>query len=208
VLSSAPDLEDTVPSDEERMSDDVSTTSANADPLISSIFDLADAKTDEDIRKNKIVVSKEGRGTKGSREYGIHYKMATDRLSCLFDAPAHFTPIVRQEDADSGTCPPYKDIQSMYVGNHDKLEALEDRCRKMDLMEVLMIPDYNDQNASHPKDKWKGDDSKKNLLSHWSQIPLAQVIDYQQDINRYSSHDGVSSKWLKDLLYVSSRPEL
>ena len=76
------------------MSDNLSTTGADADPGISSIFDLADAKTDEDIRKNKIVVSKDGRGTKGSREYGIHYKMATTCLSCLIDAPAHFTSIV------------------------------------------------------------------------------------------------------------------
>jgi len=68
MLSSAPDLEDTLSSDEERMSDDVSTTGANADLGISSIFDLADVKTDEDIRKNKIVVAKDGRGTKGSRE--------------------------------------------------------------------------------------------------------------------------------------------
>ena len=150
------------------MSDNLSNSGANAVPDISSIFDLADAKSDEDISKNKIVVSKDGHGTKGSREYGIHYKMVTDRLSCLFDAPAHFTPIVCQEDVDSGTRTHYRDIQSMYVGNHEKLQALEDRCPKMDLMEVLMIPAYKDRNAAHLRDKWKADDSKKNPLYHWS----------------------------------------
>ena len=172
-----------------------------------TIFDLADALSDEDIRKNKIVVSKDKRGDKGSREYGTHYRLATEKLSRYLDAPAQFVPIVTKEDDDTARTK-YKDIQSMYVGNMEILEELYERAQRYDLTDVHCVPDYRDKNAAHPSAKWAGSDRRTNIIENWSKLSVDQVADYQYDINKYSTEDGVSSEWLHDLVYNSSTPEL
>ena len=55
-----------------------------------SIFDLGMARLDGVIARNRIVVSKDKCGQKGLQEYDIHYRMVTEALSRLFNAPPHF----------------------------------------------------------------------------------------------------------------------
>ena len=210
--SEHPDQEDLEPEDQQVLTSDNHSDSSMSEPVDvtttanKAIFDRDVAISAEEMRKNKIVVSKDKRGEKGSREYGTHYRLATEKLSRSFDAPAQFVPIVREEEDESRTR--YKDIQSMYVGNIERLQELKERAERYDLVDIANIPDYRDKNATHPADKWDGVDKRTSLIDSWSQIELQHVCDYQSDINKYSSVDGVSSEWLQDLIYNSSTPEL
>lgn len=133
-------------------------------------------------------------------------ELATEPLSELFDAPAHFTPSVCKEG--DGLSTNYKDIQTLYVDNHVKLEELDERMKKMDLWDVIQIPHYHDKDNSDVKMKWGCNVTCVCLLKHWATIPIERIIDYKTDINRWTKHDGESSEWLSDLIYVSSTPEL
>ena len=75
-------------------------------------FDLLTARCDTDILKNKIVVSKDKRGKKGSREHDIHLRLATEPIMLLLDAPAHTVTITTQEEDTVTQRTQYKNIQS------------------------------------------------------------------------------------------------
>ena len=66
-----------------------------------------------------------------------------------------------------------------------------------------------DNTTVDPGARWGGEETKRNLLDHWSQVSLVEVLTLQRDSNEYASgEDMVSSDWIKDLLTNSSADEL
>ena len=58
-------------------------------------------------------------------------------------------------------------------------------------------------------DHWGDETTKRDVLTHWYQVDVADIIAFQQDTNRYAlDADTTNSDWLKNLLMNSSEPEL
>ena len=102
-------------------------------------------------------------------------------------------PIVRKQEGSSERTL-YKDIQTMDVGNIGILKELAERCKRYDIFDILCIPDYCNKNAQHPTNKWHGTDKRTCLLENWSSVSFPRVADYQSDLNKFLSVDGVSSE--------------
>jgi hypothetical protein len=70
------------------------------------------------ISARKVICPKNARGAQGTRDYSRHHGAATAALPELFGAAKHY----RTKNADGELSYKYKDIQSEYVGNLDKLK--------------------------------------------------------------------------------------
>ena len=97
----------------------------------------------------------------------------------------------------------------MYVGNLQKLRSVCDRATKYDMMDPLRIPVMIDSLTTEPEDRWGDETTKRGVLTHWSQVDVADIIAFQKDTNRYASDADMTSRyWLKDLMMNSSETEL
>ena len=189
------------------MSTSQSPEAAAAEAALKSVFDLTTAKTDDEYLKGKVAVPKDKRGAPGSPEYGKNYKYAVDVLPCeKFAAAAYVGPTSREGEAESGTTH-YKNIQSMYVSNRDKLKVLKERVIRYDMLDAVMIPAVKDPSGSTMLEKWDFT-QRANLIENWTVIPQGLVEQYQIDVNNHSSKDSVSSNWLRDLLEANTEPTL
>ena len=57
--------------------------------------------------------------------------------------------------------------------------------------------------------RWEYVTTKRDLLVHWSQINLGELISFQRDTNLFvAEEDMTSSEWVKDLLVNSSEATL
>ena len=123
----------------------------------------------------------------------------------MFGAAKHFVPKSREGETNN----PYHNIQEMYVGNLQKLRSVRDCAKKYHMMDPLRIPVMIDSLTTEPADRWGDETTKRDFLTHWSQVDVADIIAFHQDTNQYASDaDTTSSNWLKDLLMNSSEPEL
>ena len=97
----------------------------------------------------------------------------------------------------------------MYVGNLQKLKGIRDRITKYNMADPLKIPNLVDLITENPGKRWGGKETKTDLLNHWSQISLSDVIAFQRDTNCFGSEENMaSSDWVKDLMVNSSEDEL
>ena len=194
--------DETSSQDESTMSTSGSTTGGTT---ADDVFDLATAKTKEEIQAALIVCPKGKRGEKGDKAFREHHRLCTTALDSQFGITSHFIPTVTEgEEGDAH----YKNIESMFVGNHDKLEQIKERATKYDLYGAILVPELVDSAKTLPTEKWGDASTKKSLLEHWNAFTVEQVAEFQGDLNRYSSLDSISSEWLRDLLYNSSSPAL
>ena len=89
------------------------------------------------------------------------------------------------------------------------MRSVRDCATKYDMMDALRIPVMIDSLTTEPADCWGDETTKRDVLTHWYQVDVADIIAFQQDMNRYASYaDMTSIDWLKDLLMNSSEPEL
>lgn len=178
-----------------------STPSAN-EAAAKSIFDLDTARTEAEMQADRIVVAKTDRGSRGSRERDLHYKLTTEPLEKIFGVASYHVTTSKEGESTPGTSH-YTDIQSRFVGNVDKLKLLAQRALKFDLMDVITVPKrISNAPGVGMSNKWDMS-SRTNLLENWTKVSLEDVIEYQMDINKFSTLDAVSSNWLKDLLVNS-----
>ena len=115
-------------------------------------------------------------------EYGKAYSLITATLEDKFGAAKHFVVSSRDGETNSGSTK-YRNIQEQFFGNFAKLAVAEKHCIAYNLMEVLEIPNYRNKSAAHPAQRW-GTESK-NLIKHWSNFDLEQLVDWQRDSNRF-----------------------
>ncbi len=86
----------------------------------------------------KVVCPKGKRGYQGSRDYSRHHLAATAAIPELFGAAKHFCT----KNADGKLSYKYKDIQSKYVGNLDKLKLFRKRMEAFIMLNPFLIPTY------------------------------------------------------------------
>jgi hypothetical protein len=96
-----------------------------------------------DIFNPKVVCPKEKRGAQGSCDYCCNHAAATAALPELFGAAKHF----RTKNSDGELAYKYKDIQSEYVGNLDKLKLFWKRLVAFDMLNLFMVPSWIEPNA-------------------------------------------------------------
>jgi hypothetical protein len=83
----------------------------------------------------KVVCPKDKHGDQGSRDYSQHHLAATAAIPKLFGTAKHF----RTMNTDSKLTYKYKDIQSKYVGNLDKLKLFRTRMEAFDMFDPFLI---------------------------------------------------------------------
>jgi hypothetical protein len=79
------------------------------------------------ISARKVICPKNKRGVQGSRDYSWHHVAATAALPKLFGVAKHY----RTKNADGELSYKYKDIQSEYVGNLDKLKLFRNAWKRL-----------------------------------------------------------------------------
>ena len=125
-------------------------------------------------------MAKDKRGILGSRERGIHYLAAIGALNQTFSAARHFLPTIWEGETDN-----YHNIQEMYVGSLHKLKGVRDRRVKYDMKDPLKIHLMVGGTTTDPTVRWGDATTKRDMLVHWSQINLGEVISFQSDTNLF-----------------------
>ena len=115
------------------------------------------------MSQGRVVVDMGGCGKKEPKEYNAHYKMSVERLPLVFGVSGYHVPNACGE-AESVTTN-YHDIQSMYVGNIQKIKYLEEHSFKYYLGGAINIPKLKDAYESYMKYKWDFND-QTSLIEH------------------------------------------
>jgi hypothetical protein len=147
----------------------------------------------------KIVCPKEKRGAQRLRDYSRHHVATTAALSELFGVAKHFCT----KNAGKELSYKYKDIQSEYVGNLDKLKLFQKRLEAFDILEPFLIPVWINSNAICVNDHW-GDRKSQciDLTKHWSQVTLKRTCAWLRDTFDWCTNDNnlTSMEWVKKFL--------
>ena len=162
-------------------------------------FDDTAQRSRRVVAARKIVCPKNTRGLQGSRDYSQQHAAATAALPDLFGAAKHF----RTKNAEGELSYKYKDIQSEYVGNLDKLKLYRKRLEAYDMLSPFYIPELIDPHAYSVNDRW-GDRMTGcvDLTKHWSQISLEHACAWQRDTFDWccDENDLTSMEWAKEFL--------
>jgi hypothetical protein len=116
------------------------------------------------ISARKVICPKNAQGVQGLRDYSRHHEAATTALPKLFGVAKHY----RTKNADEELSYKYKDIQSEYVGNLDKLKLFRKRMEAFDMLNPFLIPIWTNPIAISVVNRW-GDRKREvvNLTKHW-----------------------------------------
>jgi hypothetical protein len=110
---------------------------------------------------------------------------ATAALPNFFGAAKHF----RTKNADGELSYKYKDIQSKYVGNLDKLKLFRKCLEAFDMLDPFLIPAWINSNSISVNDHW-GDRKSICMTKHWSQISLEHACAGQRDTFHWCANDN------------------
>jgi len=145
------------------------------------------------VAARKIVCPKNTRGLQGSRDYSRQHAAATAALPDFFGAAKHF----RTKNAEGELAYKYKDIQSEYVGNLDKLKLYRKRLEAFDMLSPSYIPELIDPHAFSVNGSW-GDrmTGRVDLIKHWSQISLEHACAWQRDTFDWCCNENDNSDGL------------
>jgi hypothetical protein len=124
---------------------------------------------------------------------------ATAAIPELFGAAKRFCT----KNLDSKLSYKYKDIQSKYVGNLDKLKLFRKCMEGFDMFNPFIVPLWIDPDAISVLDRWG--DRKANgidITKHWSQVLLKHGCAWQRDTFDWCTHGNnlTSMEWVKEFL--------
>jgi hypothetical protein len=151
------------------------------------------------ISARKVICPKNKRGVQGPPDYSWHHEAATAALPELFDAAKHY----RTKIADGELSYKYKDIQSEYVGNLDKLKLFRKCIEAFDMLDPFLIPIWMNSMAISIVDHCGDRKSEAvNLTKHWSKISLKHACAWQRDTFDWCTDENnlTSMEWVKELL--------
>ena len=83
------------------------------------------------------------------------------------------------------------------------IKYLVEHVFRYNLGDDINIPKFNNASADDIKDKWYFND-QNSMIDHWTKVDISILKDYQQDVNQFSTNEGVSSNWLRDLFHIST----
>jgi hypothetical protein len=99
-------------------------------------FDETARRSRHVISARKVICPKNKHGVQGLCDYSWHHEAAAAALPELFGTAKHY----RTKNADGELSYKYKDIQSEYVGNLDKLKLFRKRMEAFDMLGPFLIP--------------------------------------------------------------------
>ncbi len=147
----------------------------------------------------KVVCLKGKCGDQGVRNCSWHHLAAIAAVPELFGVAKHFCT----KNVDSKLSYRYKDIQSEYVGNLDKLKLFRKRMETFDMFDPFLIPTWIDPDTIIVLDCW-GDRKHHgiDLAKHWSKLLLEHMCAWQRDTFDWCTDedDLTSMEWVKDFL--------
>jgi hypothetical protein len=130
------------------------------------------------ISARKVICPKNKRGVQGLRGYSQCHEAATTALPKLFGAAKHY----RTKNADSELSYKYKDIQSEYVGNLDKLKLFTKQMEAFDMLNPFLISIWMNPMAISLVNHWGDSKSEAvDLTKHWLKISLKHACAWQRD---------------------------
>jgi hypothetical protein len=103
------------------------------------------------ISARKVIFPNNAHGVQGSRDYSWHHEATTAVLPELFGAAKHYCT----KNADGELSYKYKDIQSEYVGNLDKLKLFRKHMEAFDMLDPFLIPVWMNPMAISIVDCWE-----------------------------------------------------
>jgi hypothetical protein len=103
---------------------------------------------------------------------------ATAAIPELFGVAKHFCT----KNANGELSYKYKDVQSEYVVNLDKLKLFRKHIEAFDMFDPFLIPIWIDPDAISVNDYW-GDRKHDGIVltKHWSKLSLEHVCAWQRD---------------------------
>jgi hypothetical protein len=129
----------------------------------------------------------------------LHHLAATAAIPELFGAAKHFCT----KNADGKLSYKYKDIQSKYVGNLDKLKLFRKCMEAFDMFDPFLIPTWIDPDTISVFDCW-GDrkHDEIDLAKHWSKLTLKHMCAWQWDTFDWCTDEDnlTSMEWVKEFL--------
>ena len=127
-------------------------------------FDETARRSHHVISARKVICPKNKHGVQGLCDYSWHHEAATAALPELFGAAKHY----RTKNADGELSYKYKDIQSEYVGNLDKLKLFRKCMEAFDMLNPFLIPIWTNPMAISVVDCWGDRKSEAvDLMKHW-----------------------------------------
>jgi hypothetical protein len=151
------------------------------------------------ISARKVICPENACGAQGLRDYSWHQAAATAALPKLFGMAKHY----RTKNADGELSYKYKDIQSEYVGNLDKLKLFRKCMEAFDMLDPFLIPIWMNPMAISIVDCW-GDRKSEvvDFTKHWWKISLKHACAWQRDTFDWCTQDNnlTSMEWVKELL--------
>jgi hypothetical protein len=97
----------------------------------------------------------------------------------------------------------YKNIQSEYAGNLDKLKLFRKCMEAFDMFNPFIVPLWIDPDTISVLDRW-GDRKANgiNITKHWSQVLLKHVCAWQRDTFVWCTDNNnlTSMEWVKEFL--------
>ncbi len=132
-------------------------------------------------------------------DYNWCHLAATAAIPKLFGAAKHFCT----KNLDGKLSYKYKDIQSEYVGNLDKLKLFRKRMEAFSMFDPFIIPLWIDTHTISVLDYW-GNRKQDGIgmMKHWSQVLLKHMCAWQRYTFDWYTDDNdlTSMEWAKELL--------
>jgi hypothetical protein len=151
------------------------------------------------VLAGKVVCPKGKHGDQGLHDYSWHHLAATAAIPELFGAVKHFCT----KNADSELSYKYKDIQSEYMGNLDKLKLFRECMAAFDMFDPFLIRTWIDPDAISVLDCW-GDRKHDgiDLTKHWSKLLLEHMCAWQRDTFDWCTDEDnlTSMEWVIEFL--------
>lgn len=151
------------------------------------------ARTDDEIGKASVVLSRFARGGKDESEK----KKIRDR--CCAALKNKFVLLDYSKLTDSGTSG--AKLGAMVLAQTNALDELKQWAERYDVQYLLMMPDVSDFQVP----TWVAGAPKKDLLSEYRSFSPSRIRDYQDFVATWMADvDSESSQWLLEVLQAST----
>ena len=171
---------------------------------------LDDTEPDNTNASSSVLVPRNVRGTKGTRDYDSNLRGATAAIDTPLGVPKHFVS-AKDGEVESGDQKNHQYIQETFVGNLEKVDAVAKRLTKYDMRYLFRVPRLLDEHAGSASRMFSSNpDDDVDLLVHWDKITsFKHVCLYQQMINkRLPDVDKDTNAWALAFFENSSTAEL
>ena len=106
--------------------------------------------------------------------------------------------------------PSIKTLSWKRDGNLTKIKAFRTRVAEYNMQAPFLIRELVNPAGAEPWDRFGSDDTRLDLMKHWSSFTMEHICLFQKDTNNTAGNDEdlTSATWLKELMVNSSETSL